>query len=181
MSVQRILSVLLAILLPSLAWAGNYRDITLPGGNMRFQGLIIAESCRVETGGLQMTVNMGRVSSNRFQSVGQDINPIPFDINLQDCSSYVGRNVGIVFHGVAHSRNPEVLSIGMEKDAAVGVGIALFDKENSLVPLNGNPQFSGTLKDGVFTFHFVAKYRAVEYPVSGGVVNAQAWFTLIYQ
>ncbi|HGD8485872.1 TPA: fimbrial protein, partial [Escherichia coli] len=37
---------LLASLLPMFALAGNKWNITLPGGYMQFQGVIIAETCR---------------------------------------------------------------------------------------------------------------------------------------
>ena len=81
---QRMKSGLLILLLPPLALAGNQWDTMLPGGNMRFQGIVIAESCRVEAGDRQMTVKMGQISSNRFHSAGEDTNPVPFDIHLQE-------------------------------------------------------------------------------------------------
>lgn len=62
---------LLASLLPMFALAGNKWNTTLPGGNMQFQGVIIAEACRIEAGDKQMTVNMGQISSNRFHAVGK--------------------------------------------------------------------------------------------------------------
>jgi hypothetical protein len=68
---QGMKSGLLFFLLSPLALAGNQWNVTLPGGNMRFQGVIIAESCRVEAGDRQMTVNMGQISSNRFHSPGK--------------------------------------------------------------------------------------------------------------
>lgn len=54
------------------------------GGNMQFQGVIIAEACRIEAGDKQMTVNMGQISSNRFHAVGEDSSPVPF------CYSFTG-------------------------------------------------------------------------------------------
>ncbi|ENB94525.1 fimbrial protein, partial [Escherichia coli] len=66
---------LLASLLPMFALAGNKWNTTLPGGNMQFQGVIIAETCRIEAGDKQMTVNMGQISSNRFHAVGEDSAP----------------------------------------------------------------------------------------------------------
>lgn len=84
----------LLLLLPPLALAGNHWNVTLPGGSMRFQGLIMASSCRVEAGDRQMTVNLGQISSNRFHAVGEDSNPIPFAIHLQDCSTAVSQHVG---------------------------------------------------------------------------------------
>ena len=83
-TMQGMKSGLLFFLLSPLALAGNQWNVTLPGGNMRFQGVIIAESCRVEAGDQQLTVNMGQISSNRFHSPGEDTDPVPFDIHLQD-------------------------------------------------------------------------------------------------
>ncbi len=96
----------LLLLLPPLALAGNHWNVTLPGGSMRFQGLIMASSCRVEAGDRQMTVNLGQISSNRFHAVGEDSNPIPFAIHLQDCSTAVSQHVGVTFHGVADGKTP---------------------------------------------------------------------------
>ena len=58
------------------ALAGNKWNTTLPGGNMQFQGVIIEETCRIEAGDKQMTVNMGQISSNRFHAVGEDSAPV---------------------------------------------------------------------------------------------------------
>ncbi len=70
---------------------------------MRFQGLIMANSCRVEAGDRQMTVNLGQISSNRFHAVGEE-QPNPFAIHLQDCSTAVSQHVGVTFHGVADGK-----------------------------------------------------------------------------
>lgn len=110
----------LLLLLPPLALAGNQWNVTLPGGSMRFQGLIMASSCRVEAGDRQMTVNLGQISSNRFHDVGEDSNPIPFAIHLQDCSTAVSQHVGVAFHGVADGKNPDVLSVGEGPGIASG-------------------------------------------------------------
>lgn len=169
------------MLLPSIALAGNHWNVTLPGGNMRFQGIIIAESCRVEAGDRQLIVDMGRLSSNRFHSAGEDATPIPFDIHLQDCSTSVSQHVGVTFHGVADGKNPDLLSVGEGPGIATNIGIALFDSENRLIPLNSEPQIWNRLYNGPVILHFVAKYRATGQQVTGGAANAQAWFALTYQ
>ena len=79
---------------------------------MQFQGVIIAETCRIEAGDKQMTVNMGQISSNRFHAVGEDSAPVPFVIHLRECSTVVSERVGVAFHGVADGKNPDVLSVG---------------------------------------------------------------------
>ncbi|MDU1923310.1 fimbrial protein, partial [Enterobacter sp.] len=64
---------------------------------------------------------------------------------------------------------------------ATGIGIALFDKDNSLIPLNQPPRRWMQIYTGPTTLHFVAKYRATGKQVTGGVANAQASFSLTYQ
>lgn len=169
-------SGLLILLLPPLA-----AHAMLPGGVMHFKGIVIAESCRVEAGDRQMTVKMGQISSNRFHSAGEDNDPVPFDIHLQDCSTTVSQRVGVTFHGVADGKDPDVLSVGEGPGIATGIGVALFDKDGSLIPLNSPPSAWAHLYTGRTTLHFVAKYRSTGNYVTGGVANAQAWFSLTYQ
>lgn len=106
------------------ALAGNKWNTTLPGGNMQFQGVIIAETCRIEAGDKQMTVNMGQISSNRFHAVGEDSAPVPFVIHLRECSTVVSEHVGVAFHGVADGKNPDVLSVGEGPGIATNIGVA---------------------------------------------------------
>ncbi len=127
-----------------------------------------------------MTVNMGQISSNRFHSSGEDANPVPFDIHLQDRSTAVSQRVGVSFRGVADGKNPEVLSVGEGPGIATGIGIALFDKDNQLIPLNSPPGAWTRLYSGPTTLHFVAKYRATGKQVTWGAANAQIW-SLTYQ
>lgn len=169
---QRMITGLLILLMPSLA---------LAEGTMRFQGVIIAEACRVEAGDRQMTVNMGQIGSYRLHSPGEDANPVPFDIHLQDCTTAVSERVGIAFRGVADGKNPDVLSVGEGPGIASNIGIALFDADDNLIPLNSPPLAWTRLYNGPMTLHFVAKYRATGRQVTGGVANAQAWFALTYQ
>lgn len=148
---------------------------------MRFQGVIIAEPCRVEAGDQKMAVNMGQLSSNRFHSLGEEVNPVPFDIHLRDCSATVIRHLNVSFHGVADGKNPNVLSVGEGPGIATGVGIALFDKQDLLIPLNSPPDAWRRLRNGPSSMHFVARYRATGKQVTGGAASAQVWFSLTYQ
>ena len=145
------------------ALAGNKWNTTLPGGNMQFQGVIIAETCRIEAGDKQMTVNMGQISSNRFHAVGEDSAPVPFVIHLRECSTVVSERVG---------EGPGI---------ATNIGVALFDDEGNLVPINRPPVNWKRLYSGSTSLHFIAKYRATGRRVTGGIANAQAWFSLTYQ
>ncbi|MCZ8876502.1 fimbrial protein [Escherichia albertii] len=178
---KRMKLFLLVSLLPTFALAGNKWTATLAGGNMQFRGVIIAETCRIEAGDRQMTVNMGKISSNWFHAAGEDSDPVPFVIHLRECSTVVSKRVGVAFHGVADGKNPDVLSVGEGPGIATNVGIALFDDKGNLVPVNRQPEHWTRLYSGSTTLHFVAKYRATGRSVTGGVANAQAWFSLTYQ
>lgn len=172
---------LIGLLISPVAISGNHWQVTLPAGNMRFQGEIISESCRVESGDKDMVVLMGQISSNRFHAVGEDVNPIPFSIHLIDCSTAVSENVGISFYGVADTKNPDLLSVGTEADSATGVGIALFDENEKLIPINSPQQHIKPLRKGPMTLNFIAKYRAISEHITGGKTTAQAWFALTYE
>lgn len=172
---------LLVLLLPIAVQAGNRWNVTLPGGNLRFQGVVIAEACSVAAEDRLMTVKMGQVASHRFHAVGEESNPIAFDIHLEDCSTAVSQQVGVSFQGVADGKDPNVLSVGEGAGIATGIGIALFDDQGSLIPLNQPPVRWARLHEGPTTLHFAAKYRSTSRQVTGGTANAQAWFALTYQ
>ncbi|EKC6277788.1 TPA: S/F1C fimbrial minor subunit SfaD, partial [Escherichia coli] len=104
------MAVMLFLLSPA-ALAGNHWHVMLPGGNMRFQGKIIAEACSLALSDRQMTVDMGQLSSNRFHAAGEYGDPVGFDIHLQDCSTVVSQRVGISFYGVSDIHEPELLSV----------------------------------------------------------------------
>jgi fimbrial protein len=87
------------------------------------------------------------------------------------------------WRGVSRRRrwNPDVLSVGEGPGIATGIGVALFDKTGSQIPLNAPAGAWTQLHTGPTTLHFVAKYRSTGNQVTGGAANAQAWFSLTYQ
>lgn len=173
--------LVLTLLLGGRVIADNQWHDQLPGGLMRFQGEVIAETCSVETSDRNLTVSMGHITTDRFRLAGDEADPVPFDLHLQNCTAAVSRSVGVMFHGMADRNNPQVLSIGDGPGVASGVAVALFDERGRFVPLNTAPQYWIPLQDGPLTLHFFAKYRATGQPVNDGLANAQAWFALTYQ
>lgn len=173
------MAVMLFLLSPA-ALAGNHWHVMLPGGNMRFQGKIIAEACSLALSDRQMTVDMGQLSSNRFHAAGEYGDPVGFDIHLQDCSTVVSQRVGISFYGVSDIHEPELLSVEEENDASDGIAIALFNESGELVKLNQPPENWVHLTRGDMNLHMQARYKATHYPVTGGKANGQVWFSLTY-
>ena len=71
----------------------------------------------------------------------------------------MSQRVGVAFHGVAEGKTPDVLSVG-EGPGYDRIGVALFDKTGSQIPLNAPRAAWTQLHTGPTTLHFVAKYRA---------------------
>ena len=177
---RELLAVSLLLFSPFLQ-AGNKWKVQLPGGGMRFQGELIAEGCTVETSDRNLVVNMGQVRTNAFKAPGQDSAPTAFDLHLRECSNAVSEYVSITFNGVANERNPDIFSIGDGPNTAKGVGVAIFDSKNTLIPVNSAPLKVANLRDGDMTLHFVAKYRSTSENIMGGKANTQALFSLTYE
>ncbi|RQN05300.1 fimbrial protein [Pantoea ananatis] len=175
--------VLIAAMLTPVCAVAQGWHVYLPGGQIRFEGMLLAEACNVDIGDRNQYVKMGQVSSNRFTGVGSDADPIPFEIHLTDCNTNVSQRVSITFNGVSDGKNPDILSIGEGTGIATNVGVAIFDVNNRLIPINSapQPQSWSRLYEGPVTLHYIAKYRATGFEVSGGTANAQAWFSLTYE
>lgn len=171
----------LLLLFSPFLQAGNKWKVQLPGGGMRFQGVLIAEACSVETSDRTLTVNMGQLRTNMLHAPGQDTAPVIFDIHLRECTQAVSEYVSITFSGVANDTNPDIFSVGDEPNTAQGVGLAIFDSTNTLIPINSTPRRIDRITNGDMTLHFVAKYRATSYEITGGKANAQALFSLTYE
>nr|WP_314266685.1 fimbrial protein [uncultured Moellerella sp.] len=178
---MRGLMLCLLLLFSPFLQAGNKWKVQLPGGGMRFHGELIAEACSVETSDRNLTVNMGQLRTNMLKAPGQDTAPVIFDIHLRECSNAVSEYVAITFSGVANDRNPEIFSVGDGPDTAKGVGLAIFDAKNTLIPINSTPRKIAQISNGDMTLHFVAKYRATSYEITGGKADAQALFSLTYE
>jgi len=170
------------LLLTSRVLAGRPEPGSLQSGIMHFQGIVITESCQVEAGDRQMTVNMRRISSsNRPHAVGKDIAPTSFDIHLKECAIVVSKHVTFSFQGLADEKNPDILALEKREGVATGIGIALFDKSGNQIPLNAPARSWTRHHTDSTSLHVIAKYRSTANQFTEGVTNAQAWLSLTYQ
>ncbi len=173
------LFLLLTITGQSIAFPIN--TVSLAGGLMKFQGEILSNTCVVDDGDRYLTVAMGQVSNNKFSHAGDDSDPVPFSLHFKYCTQSVSRNMNVVFRGVADQGNPDLLAIEQGDNVAKGIGIALFDEQGNIIPINSGKLPIRVNNSGPLTLNLIAKYRATSTQVSGGVANAQAWFSLTYQ
>ena len=150
-------------------------------GQMQFQGEVIADTCIIDDGNQYLTVDMGQASNSKFRQAGDDSDPVMFSLNFRHCSPNVSRNMVVAFRGVADKQNPDLLAVETDDNDARGIGIALFDDKGNLIPVNTGtlvvkPEYAGPL-----TVNLTARYRSTTDNVSGGLDNAQAWFSFTYQ
>ena len=163
------------------AIASPLNSVTLSGGLMRFQGEILSDTCIVDDGQQYLTVPMGQVSNNKFIHAGDDSDPVLFSLYFKHCSQSVKRNINIVFRGVADQQDPDLLAIEQGNNVAHGIGIALFDEQGDLIPVNSGILSVRDINSGPLVLNLIAKYRSTSSDVTGGLANAQAWFSLTYQ
>lgn len=174
----RVLSLVLSSSL--LPFAGASYHVIIDGGALRLRGALVAPACTVATESRNLTVDMGQIRSNQFHGAGSDALPVPFFIRLTDCTTVASQNVGITFWGQSNAVNPHILRITPHINAAQGVGIALFTAKGESVYPNTTLPAVHTLHDGDNRLQFIAKYRATQPEVTGGIAEATAWFSLTY-
>ncbi len=172
---------LIILIFISQGTQADNNNASVASGQMQFQGEVIADTCIIDDGNQYLTVDMGQASNSKFKQAGDDSDPVVFSLSFRHCSPTVSRNMVVAFRGIADKQNPDLLAVENGDNVARGIGIALFDDQGNLIPINTGklvvkPQYHGPL-----TVNFTARYRSTTDNVSGGLANAQAWFLFTYQ
>lgn len=183
MMTLRILFFLLLFLTGPVT-AGHIITQYLSGGYIHMRGSLVNGTCAVKPESLDMYVDMGHYRSNQFTGLGSYTEPVEFSVYLTDCNLSAMETVGIAFTGISDSKDPLVLRAGGEDGEATGVGLAIFDNKDNLLPL-GQISFLDlqSLKKNAreAQIHFIARYRATSRRVTGGKADALTGFIIVYQ
>lgn len=158
--------------------------VVVQGGIVHLRGALVNGTCSVAPESRELYVNMGTYRTNQFGDLGSYVGHIPFSIHLNHCVRSVIDDVKIRFTGVTDGKDPQVLLAGSGELGARGVGIALFDVQDNLLPLNGDyAQIPDLPSAGnmVNEIHFIARYRATSHAITPGKADAMAWFTMVYE
>lgn len=162
------------------AFAGNNHNVLIDGGIVFLRGALVAPACEVSTENKTQVVDMGVIRSNQFSGAGSDAIPVPFYINLTNCTTVISQNVKFTFVGEVDKRNPNIFKNISKSNAAKGVGIALFTPNGEQILPNVLYGEKLYIHDGHNNLQFVAKFRATEPQVIGGKAEATTWFSLTY-
>ncbi|MFK3660745.1 fimbrial protein [Scandinavium sp. NPDC088450] len=157
------------------------REVWIAGGRVAFHGGVVNAACTVDTASAHQTVQMGQVRKEAFHSIGDWQVPTDFQIQLDDCSTNVSKNVSVMFTGLTDGKDPQVFQVSGTPNAAQGIGIGIFDSTGNLVVPNSTPLRSTVLLNGETVLHFSAKYRSTDRDVKPGIAQSEVWFNLLYQ
>ncbi|QEW32585.1 type 1 fimbrial protein [Erwinia billingiae] len=189
--------VLIAALVPALiatAFSSFAADtapkaVTVDGGQVNFAGSVVAAPCVVDNDTSSQTVTLGQVPTNRLKEKGNSGAAVDFKINLSGCdltstdvtdptqaANYTKARITFI----GDSTSATTLALANTGDAAKGVGIQIFQK-NQAVNVDGAGSTADTnLIDGTNSIPFSAAYVATGESVVAGSANAMVNFKVSY-
>ncbi len=149
---------------------------------LEFQGKIIESSCSVDLENKDFTVILDKITTHQFLNAGDEVAPTYFTVTFGMCTSPTKNNISVLFQGNQDPQNTQILAVRKQRDAAQGLGIALYDLQNNLIPIN-RPYQLITDNDRVLgnTEKFIVRYKSTTLHVTPGRVNAEAKLLFIYQ
>lgn len=114
--------------------------------NVQFIGTIVGESCNVDTGSVEQTVELGDFTADDFPSVGTTTPDTKFDITLKGCTRAI-TGTKVWFTGNVDANNPTLLALsdngkGTPGRMATGLGVEL------LIPIA--PQYRSIIRSPRF-------------------------------
>lgn len=167
--------------LPSWAVAGNRTYVNIHGGDVHFYGQVVNAACSVTADTANQVVQMSQVRSSDFKTLGSWVDPVPFQIKLEDCNTNISNTVGVFFTGQSDGKDPQVFQTGSGASASKGVGLGIFDAKGNLLVPGTTPPWFAPLQEGNTTLSYMAKYRSTDRMVKAGDASTQVWFNVVYQ
>lgn len=172
---------LLTTLAPAPVWALG----ELLGGDLSFTGVVMAYPCSIAPDSERVPVDFGKVSTKSLYINGKTV-PVPFTINLEDCTPSVFDSVTVTFSGTANGNLADRLAISATSPGnAGGVGIGLLEEDDTPVRLNVATR-PAAISDTTLRLNFQAFVEAEPDALANGTLTtgpftATANYTLNYQ
>ena len=148
-------------------------------GSLSVSGQIIASACQVDAASISAPINMGTLVPAGFPTVGSISQKKDINVVLTACPlSQAG--VMLTATGSADAVNNELLALNSDS-AATGLGIALYNMDGSLIPMN-SPSAAAAIDPttGGATIALQAAAMSTADTVSSGAFTATTNFTLSY-
>ncbi|MFK3774866.1 fimbrial protein [Pseudomonas sp. NPDC089406] len=152
-------------------------------GTVHFQGTITAATCPIviqPPSGLEGgIIDMGEVPASAFEKVSDEKNPRDFDLVVKDgviCGITPGQVAKVTFDGPSAANN--YYAINRSPDAALGVAVALRDRNFDLVPPGSSSAEYPLNEQGESRLRFTASYVSITDQVRAGEALADLSFTV---
>lgn len=163
--------------------AGSDTSKTVQGGTIHFQGSVIDAACSINASDVDKVVIMGQIKASTFKNTADTLadQKTPFTITLTDCDPTVAKQAAVTFNGSSDgdAATQGVLANTAGLGGAAGVGLQIFDKDGSALPL-GTLATAADLLEGDNTMNFSVDYISTRTEVGPGEVKADATFTVTY-
>lgn len=148
-------------------------------GTIQFNGEIIDAACTVSPASANQTVTLGQVSSAAFSAVNQRAAATSFKIDLSACPASV-TTASVKFDGTPYQGDTTLLGLNPLPGAATGVGIQIRTATGLVLPLFTASTATPLVQGVTNTLNFDASYVAKTVPVTAGLANGVATFSIIY-
>ncbi|MDR9889184.1 fimbrial protein [Pseudenterobacter timonensis] len=149
-------------------------------GTIHFTGNITDQTCTVDAGSQDLTVDLGNVAQSALNgAAGMKAAPTRFTLNVSECPDTVtGANVK--FDGTSDGVNQNLLALDSGTGIATGVGIEIADRNGTPIPLH-TASTDYPLAAGANSLDFIARYVSTGTAVTTGTANGTSQFTINYR
>lgn len=148
-------------------------------GTINVAGTIIDTGCQVDAAGIAAPVALGDLVPADFPTIGSISAKKDINIVLTGCpASQTG--VALTALGAADATNNQLLALNGDS-AATGLGIALYNMDGSLIPMNSSSALAAINSEtGSATIALQAAAMSTAEAITGGTFTATTNFSLTY-
>lgn len=170
---------LIAAAIPALFMVSSAFAVEGESSTVNFTGNIVEDTCVLDAGSQDQTVQLGDVSVSSFSGTGTVSQGTAFAIGLESCNPALAQTAAIVFSGETVGTEGNALATSGFETTNVGIQL---QQDGAPLMLDGSassvPQ---TLEVGTNTLNFTAHYIAMADTVAAGEANGVANFTVNYE
>lgn len=165
----------------------NITNTQAADGTITINGLVTDNTCTIDTGDKNLTINLPTVSSQTLKNAGDVAGRTPFQINLTNCAS-AGKVATYFEPGATVDFNTGRLLNQATSGGATNVNIQLLGSNNAVIPVlatgtntaQTNSQWVNVSAGGDADLNYYAEYYATG-ASTAGTVTSQVKYTIIYQ
>ncbi|MGV3346075.1 fimbrial protein [Enterobacteriaceae bacterium LUAb1] len=164
-------------------------DVVNKDGTVTFTGKLIEQTCVLEDGFDNITVELPTVSTKKLAELGQQVGSTTFLIKVKECPTEI-KKVGAHFEAIANSGfNPETGNLkngtapgGTRAASAKNVEVRLYNTTDNKQIIVGDSKsaFFDVKADGTATMSYAGGYYATGQS-EAGEVYAQSQFVMKYE